>query len=222
MRINAPLRTLARAVTVAGLLSCSALACNRETLDAAPSVDLARFQGKWFEVAHLPRPTQRDCSGTTATYTMQADGQLKFVHECTLGDGSYHGSTAMARVADPVNPAKLEVDFGGFTGDYWILSVAPDYRYAVVGHPSRDYLWILSRTPQMTDADKQLALSDAQSRSFDTSKLEFTAQPVMSAQGTPAPASTYGCNLGFGGSSAEGIGIAALAVAGAARRRKQA
>lgn len=175
-----------------GCVLISAIACNRETLDVAPEVDLDRFQGRWYEVAHLARSTQSDCTGTTATYTLRSDGKLAFVHECTLASGAYHGATAIAEVRDRKTPAKLEVDFGGHVGDYWIVEVGPDYRYAVVGHPSRDYLWILSRTPSMDGQDLDSALAHAKDKSFDTNRLEYTPKGPE-PQGTPEPPVTYGC-----------------------------
>lgn len=181
-------------VTLLGAL-CAASAvigCDRERLDVAPEVDLNQFQGKWHEIAHIPRPAQNDCSGTTATYTMQSDGKLTFVHECTLANGGYHGSTAIAKVSSAGTPAKLEVDFGGYIGEYWIIEVAPDYRYAVVGHPSRDYLWILSRTKTIAPADLDAALAHARQQKFDTARLEYTPDGP-DPEGSPSPAARYGC-----------------------------
>lgn len=178
-------------------------ACDREHLDVAPEVDLAQFQGKWHEIAHIPRPSQNDCSGTTATYTMQGDGKLKFVHECTLPNGGYFGSTANAKVSSEGTPAKLEVDFGGYIGEYWILEVAADYRYAVVGHPSRDYLWVLSRTKAMDPKDLEVALDHARQQKFDTRRLQYTPDGP-DPQGTPAPAARYGCATSALGSSVSG------------------
>lgn len=145
-------------------------------LDTATNVDLARFEGSWFEIAHLPRPTQANCTHTTATYTARGNGQYWFVQACTLKNGEFYQVAAQAQVKDNAAPAKLEVDFGGFLGDYWILDVGPDYRYAVVGHPTRAYLWILSRTPTLSEADMAAALAKAASLKFDTSKLEYTKQ----------------------------------------------
>jgi apolipoprotein D and lipocalin family protein len=159
------------------ILGASISACDSPApLETAPNVDLAKFEGTWFEIAHLPRPTQASCSGTTATYTARGAGQYTFVHACTLENGNFHQSSALAQVKDGADPARLQVDFGGFFGDYWILEVAPDYHYAVVGHPSRAYLWILSRTPTLSDADRQAVLAKASALKFDTTKLEYTKQ----------------------------------------------
>ncbi len=179
-------------LAVLGLLGV--LGCSNEPLDVAETVDLDRFQGSWHEIAHMPRIAQSNCTGTTATYTRDGQDRFTFVHECTLASGAYQGSTAAAKVRDLKVPAKLELDFGGHVGDYWILELAPDYRYAVVGHPSRDYLWILSRTPTMAGSDLDQVLAHAREKSFDTDRLEFTA-PGPLPSGTPAPQMTHGCSM---------------------------
>jgi len=155
---------------------------------------------------------------------MQGDGKLTFVHECTLVAGGYHGSTAIAKVARADTPAKLEVDFGGYVGEYWILEVAPDYRYAVVGHPSRDYLWILSRTKSIDPKDLDVALDHARQQNFDTARLEYTPDGP-DPDGTPAPAKRYGCAIsGLVGSQRNLPSPALYAVAAASlvalRRRR--
>jgi len=195
--------------------------CNRETLDAAPDVELTRFEGKWYEIAHFARSTQYQCTGTTATYTRRSDGKFTFLHECTLTDGRYRGATALATVRDLGSPAKMEVDFGGFVGDYWIIDVASDYRYAVVGHPSRDYLWVLSRTPTIASNDLDLVLAHAREKNFDTGRLEYTPAG-REPEGTPAPEPAYGCSAsprGRGGALALLVAIA-MAVGLLVRRRR--
>lgn len=208
-----------RAVFI-GLVLLAASGCGHDDLPVATNVDLQQFEGKWYEVAHLPRPTQRDCTGTIATYTRQPDGTFSFVHECTLTNGSYYGATATASLRDAKTPAKLAVDFGGYVGDYWILEVAPDYRYAVVGHPSRDYLWIMSRTPTLAPFDQEAVLAHAKQNGFDTTALEYTP-PAPLAEGTPAPPVKYGCAASPGPSRGEPWLLALLlALAARARRRR--
>jgi len=148
-------------------------------LDTVPSVDLKRFQGQWYEVAKLPRPTQVDCRGTTATYKLTSDTTLDLVHQCHVGSltGPLRLSAAHAEVRDTSATAKLAVDFGaGFYGDYWVIDLGENYQYAVIGHPSRQYLWILSRTPSLDTAVLGKLLDRAREKGFDTSKLEYTQQ----------------------------------------------
>jgi apolipoprotein D and lipocalin family protein len=151
--------------------------CQNEPLDVA-HVELSRMQGKWFEIAKLPRPSQAGCTGTTAEYRLASANELLVVNECHEGnlDGPVKRVAARAVASDPAEPGKLSLDFGFAYGDYWILEVGDEYEYAVVGHPSRDYLWILSREPSLTKSKLKGALERAQSRGFPVGILDFTAQ----------------------------------------------
>jgi apolipoprotein D and lipocalin family protein len=171
----------ARSLAVA-LGFCASLClggCGKDPpLDTVPSVDLKRFQGQWYEVAKLPRPTQVDCRGTVATYKLTSDTTLDLVHQCHVGSmtGPLRMSAAHGEVRDTSATAKLSVDFGGFFGDYWVIDLGETYQFAVIGHPSRQYLWILSRTPTLDAATLAGVLKRAQDKGFDTSKLEYTQQ----------------------------------------------
>ena len=145
-------------------------------LDTVPYVDTTQLEGTWFEIGHLPRSTQEGCAGTTATYTPAENGRLAVLHQCTLPNGQQLKSQATLYVIDQTTNAKMGIDLGGFIGDYWITDVASDYRYVVVGHPSRDYLWILSRDKHMAQSDLDAVLARAKSEQFDVSKLEYTPQ----------------------------------------------
>lgn len=164
------LRKLLAAVTAVSAAACYG------PLDTAPSVDQNRLGGTWFEIAHLPRSTQEGCSGTTATYTPVSDGHFSVVHQCTLPNGALLKNEATLYDLGDSSHAKLGIDLGGFIGDYWIIDVAGDYRYLVVGHPSRNYLWVLSRQKHMAKANLDEVLARAQHEEFDTSKLEYTTQ----------------------------------------------
>ncbi len=196
-------RTLLLTLLVA--VASLAIGCGSEPpLDVASSVDLTRFQGKWYEIARLPRTTQTDCYGTTAFYAPGANGTLNFVNQCNVGSATGPLTTVsmVASVPDTTVPAKLTLDVGGFTGDYWILEVGQDYEYAVVGHPSRAYLWILSRSPTLDSTTMQGVLGRAQDNHFDTSRLLYTPQPpgaervaLDTPEGTVPQAVHTGCSL---------------------------
>lgn len=213
----------------------ASVGCNSDpALDVAPNVDLSQFQGKWYEIARLPRTTQTNCFGTTAFYTMGEGGSLSLVNQCNEGasDGPLNTQSMTATVPDSNQPAKLALQIGSFSGDYWILEVGSNYEYAVVGHPSRLYLWILSRTASLDTATLSGIISRAQNNRFDTSKLEFTPQPpegerdaISAPVGTVPPAIHTGCSTASTGAAAGGAatvcaGFAALACAVVARRRR--
>jgi apolipoprotein D and lipocalin family protein len=202
-------------------------------LEVAQNVDLGRFQGKWYEIARLPRTTQTDCHGTTGFYTQNSDGTLTLVNQCNVGatDGPLKTVAMTARVPDSAVAAKMSLEVGGFSGDYWILEVGPNYEYAVVGHPSREYLWILSRTPTLDPATQQGIVERAQSAHFDTTKLEFTPQPppddrtaLDTPEGSVPAAPSQSCAMSSRPAREVGTGGIALALAGilfAARARRR-
>jgi apolipoprotein D and lipocalin family protein len=209
-----------RRLAALGGLALAVLACNAEPLDVAPNVDLSRFQGKWYEIARLPRTTQTDCHGTTAFYSQASDGALTLVNQCNVGSqtGPVKTVAMSASVPDSTVPAKLALDVGGYTGDYWILEVGSTYEYAVVGHPSRLYFWILSRTPTLDTPTVQGIVSRAQSKHFDMTQLEYTPQPPPgertasdSPVGSVPPPLTTGCAMS--GAQSEGHGLASLGLA---------
>ena len=162
------------------LFAACAHAPSGPPLRTVDRVDLGRYAGKWFEIATIPMSFQRGCVAVTATYTIREDGDVDVVNTCrkeTL-DGEERSVKGKAWSVDPSN-AKLEVRFfWPFTGAYWIIDLDPDYRWAVVGHPSREYLWILSRKPQMPDATYEGILERLRAQSYDVSKLVRTPQPV--------------------------------------------
>jgi apolipoprotein D and lipocalin family protein len=156
-----------------------------------PSVDLSRYQGKWFEVARFPNRFEKSCaSDVSATYTLNTDGSIHVVNECRKADGRVKRAEGKARRADKEGPpSKLEVRFAPaflsflpvVWGDYWVIDLAPDYSYSVVGDAGRDYLWILSRTPVMDEAKYQKAISAAVAQGFDVTRLVKTKQTEASA-----------------------------------------
>ncbi len=150
-------------------------------LEAVAHVDLVRYLGTWYEIASFPHRFQRGCTATTATYTLRDDGDIDVLNRCRKGslDGEEMSALGRARVVDRSTSAKLEVSFfRPFWGDYWIIDLADDYAYAVVGHPDRDYLWILARTPTMAEATYQSIVGRIQAQGYETSRLVRTLQVV--------------------------------------------
>ncbi len=146
-------------------------------LPVARYVDLSRYAGDWYEIARMPAPFEKECYATKARYTLQEDGTVQVLNTCHKErvHGKLKKATAKAYVTDPASNAKLKVQFfWPFTGDYWILEVGDNYEYAVVGEPSRKFLWILSRAPHLEKHIMQSILDKAQSLGFRTEKLIHT------------------------------------------------
>jgi apolipoprotein D and lipocalin family protein len=151
-----------------------------DPLPTAPLVDLNQYMGEWFEVARLPVSYEENCVGTKAVYTMQPDGSVRIINTCHKGglDGPLKIAKGRATVADRQSKSKLKVSFfWPFTGDYYILEVGNGYEYALVGDPSREHLWVLSRTPQMELQLLHNLVGKAQRLGFDTGRLIYTVQP---------------------------------------------
>jgi len=148
-------------------------------LASVSSVDLKRYVGKWYEIARYPNRFQRACaSDTTAEYDLKPNGKVGVVNTCRKSDGSAKKASGTAKVVDPSN-ARLKVSFfWPFYGDYWIIGLDPEYRWAVMGEPDRKYLWILSRTPHMPETDYQRTIEQARAAGYDPQRLIKTPQSV--------------------------------------------
>lgn len=144
-----------------------------------PQLDLEKYVGKWYEVARFDHRFERDLVGCTANYTVNDDGTIKVVnagYEESFA-GKYKVSEGKARRPDENVPGQLEVSFfAWFYSEYNVMELADDYRYALVGSKTDNYLWILSRTPQLDPADKEFLLRQAQARGYDTDALIWVPQ----------------------------------------------
>ena len=165
-----------------GMVGCASTTTARLSLPelrTVPHVDLERYVGIWYDIASFPQRFQQGCTGTTATYTIRSDGDVDVLNRCRKGSltGEEDSAKGRARVVDPSTNAKLEVSFfRPFWGDYWIIDLGPNYEYAVVGHPSRDYLWILSRTPTMDGTVYNEILGRLREQGYEVDRLNRTLQ----------------------------------------------
>lgn len=139
-----------------------------------PRVDLARYVGDWHEIASFPAWFQRGCTGTEANYSLREDGTIRVINTCRRG-GRTATIEGRARVVPDSGNSKLKVSFfWPFEGDYWILELDPDYRWAAVGSPDRRFLWILARRSTLDPevlAGLQVKLA---AKGFDLSRLRST------------------------------------------------
>lgn len=142
-------------------------------------VDLNRYVGTWYDIASFPQRFQKGCTGSTATYTIRRDGDIDVVNRCRLNslDGKEKVAKGRAQVVNKATNAKLKVSFfRPFWGDYWIIDLGWNYEYAVVGHPSRDYLWILSRTPTMDATVYDEIIGRLKEQGYEVQRLNRTLQ----------------------------------------------
>ena len=169
------LMTLVLVAAIAG--AGRTAAAQTAPLTVVPSVDLERYAGKWYEIAHLPFRFQRDCDrDTTATYALRPDGKISVLNACRTAEGKLNTAKGTARVASPNGPnTKLKVTFfWPFSGNYWIIDLDPGYQWAVVGEPNRRYLWVLSRESKIDEATFNGILERARNQGYDLSRLILT------------------------------------------------
>jgi apolipoprotein D and lipocalin family protein len=183
---NVAIRLGAAAALALAVALGAALAPVQAQLRVAESIDLHRYAGKWFEVARFPNKFQRRCAtDVVASYRVRPDGRLDVVNQCRTADGETEQARGLARKAGKSGSnAVLQVRFAPAIlsflprvwGDYWILALGPDYTWAVIGTPSREFLWILSRTPRMSASSYEQAIEIARASGFDTARLVRTPQ----------------------------------------------
>lgn len=178
-------------------LACAAIACSpvcapaafaqtaTPPLAALPSLDVVAYMGNWYQVAWFPNRFQKQCvSDTVASYRrLPLEEGVEVINRCRLADGQTESVTGLARPAaavlraDQLEPAQLEVSFLPrllrwlpIWGDYWVIQRADDGRYAVVSEASRQYLWVLSRTPNLAPADESAIRSRLLQQGFDLAR----------------------------------------------------
>ncbi|WKZ68827.1 MAG: lipocalin family protein [Melioribacteraceae bacterium] len=152
---------------------------NYAPLETVEYVDIQKYLGKWYEIALLPNRFEEGCHCTTAEYSLIDSETLRVTNTCNedSADGEIDQVNGKAFVVEGSNNAKLKVQFfWPFKGDYWILELDDDYQYALVGSPSREYLWILSRTPLLDEKIIQQLKEVADRKGFDSSKMIVTDQ----------------------------------------------
>lgn len=144
-------------------------------LPVVPSVNLVRYTGTWYEIARYENRFERGCVGASAAYS-QADGYIHVLNSCFNARGTLiDQALGKAYPVESSNGAKLRVTFfWPFFGDYWILMLADDYRYSVVGDPKRQYLWILSRTRDLSHDDKNTILKTLPELGYNPAGLYWT------------------------------------------------
>jgi apolipoprotein D and lipocalin family protein len=182
---------------VAGLLAVFALAAMTFVggLETGPTVvsdiDVDRYMGLWYAVASIPTTFEQACAqGTTAEYRLLPNGRIDVVNTCYQADGEPFQAVGRAWIPDKQQPTKLKVSFVRFlglwlfAGDYWILELDSEYRYAVVGHPKQRYGWVLSRTPQLAEEVLTGIFERLTSNGYDPASFKLIDQSIHLPSGS--------------------------------------
>lgn len=149
------------------------------------SLDVPRYLGTWYEIAKFPNWFQKKCvSNTKAVYAARPDGNLRVLNSCKTASGETSEAEGLARQIGAKDSPKLEVRFAPewlsflplVWGDYWVIDLDSQYQVAAVSDPRREYLWVLSRTPQLDPKVYADLLQRLKQQQFDIQKLELTPQ----------------------------------------------
>lgn len=169
-------KTLFFLLLLIAITLCFSACKTHKPLKTAPVVNLEKYEGRWYEISTIPIRPQKGCKCTYAEYTISEKDYVKVYNHC-IKKGKVSDIKGKAFVKDTVTNAKLAVQFfWPFRGDYWILAIDDNYKWVIVGAPSRDNLWVLSRTPTMNAKLYENLLTIAESKGFDTKRLVKTVQ----------------------------------------------
>ena len=156
-----------------------------QTVKTIATLDVPRYLGTWYEIAKFPNWFQKKCVGNTkAVYTAKPDGNLRVLNSCKTANGETSEAEGAARQIGAKDSPRLEVRFAPewlsflplVWGDYWVIDLDPQYQVVAVSDPRREYLWVLSRTPQLDPKVYEDLLLRLKQQQFDVRKLELTSQ----------------------------------------------
>jgi apolipoprotein D and lipocalin family protein len=163
------------AIAVSILVGCAMHPAS--PLPTVQSVDLSRYTGVWYEIALLPNGFQSQCvADTRASYRQDGD-VIRVTNRCRKSDGSLAEINGVAKIVEGSGNAKLRVSFfRPFYGDYWVLALDPNYKWALIGEPRRKFGWVLSRTPTLDERSLKRALDLAAELGFKREEFRLTPQ----------------------------------------------
>jgi apolipoprotein D and lipocalin family protein len=158
-----------------------------QTLQTVEHVEIDKYLGRWYDIASYPASFQKGCHCTTADYELVPGKKyIRVTNRCIKFKGNRSKLTVASGKAFVINDstnARLKVQFfWPFKGDYYIIGLADDYSWAIVGHPGRKYLWILSRESYMPADVYNNALKIVKQKGYDVNRLQKTPQNCDSRQ----------------------------------------
>jgi len=155
-------------IMVLSLFSCKSY----EPLATVKDFKIDRYMGKWYEIGRFPNKFEKGLQCVTAEYRLKPNGKVAVINSGQKEDGKVKTAQGTARVPDSAVPGQLKVTFfWPFSGDYYVIDIDQDYTVALVGSPSRDYLWILARTTTIDEEKYTELLTKAQRVHFDVKRM---------------------------------------------------
>lgn len=165
--------------TVLALAACSS-APKLPPLRTVDHLDLERFMGDWYVIGTIPWFVEKNNVGTMDIYKLRPDGKIEITyafHKKTL-EAPRKEMKAVARVVNTKTNADWRVQFlWPFEAPFLVIDLSPDYRFTTIGYPNRGLIWIMSRSPEMSESDYTQALESAKTQGYDISRIIKVPQP---------------------------------------------
>ena len=164
------------ALATLAVAAVAACATSKPTLPAVPQVDLPRFMGDWYVIAHIPSRPERDAYDAVESYRLDADGRIRTTYTQRKGSFSAPVETMepVGTVVEGTNNAVWGMQFvWPIKAEYVIVDLAPDYSRTIIGRSKRDYVWLMARAPQLPEPELQAAIARIKALGYDTSKLRM-------------------------------------------------
>jgi apolipoprotein D and lipocalin family protein len=180
MTMNSPSRlSAAAALAMTTLLAGGCSNTGLEPIRTEEYVELPRFMGDWYVVAHIPTFLERNAYNAVESYRLLDDGRIATTF--TFNEGGFEGErktyTPTGFVRDEESNAVWGMRFiWPIKADYRIVYVDDDYRHTIIGRLKRDYVWVMTRTPQVAPDDMQRLVGIIAEQGYDTAKLRRIPQ----------------------------------------------
>jgi apolipoprotein D and lipocalin family protein len=177
------------ALLTTAIAGCSSMS---KSLQTVPHVDLPRYMGDWYVIANIPYFAEKNCVDSIESYALRSDGDIDNWFTCrkkTFDAPLERKASALAKVANKNSNAEWRVRFFKVISvKYLVLDLDPQYQWVAVGHPSRRYGWVMSRSKTLDEQTYQAILKRLTEQGYDVSKFQKVPQnvanPTTSSQAT--------------------------------------
>ncbi len=168
-----------RSFVVAALLLAGCRSEQHPPLALAADVDIARFMGDWYVIANIPTFIEKGAHNAVESYRLAPDGTIEttFTFRADAFDGKQKRYAPRGFIREGGSNAVWDMQFvWPVKADYRIAWLSPDYSQTVIGREARDYVWIMARTPEMSDADYEGILEFLKSQGYDVARIRKVPQ----------------------------------------------
>ena len=163
--------------------ACAALlgacATQKPSIPPVAAVDLPRFMGDWYVIAHIPSKQEKDAYDAIESYHLDGDGRIRTTFKQRKGSFTAPVETMepIGTVVEGTNNAVWGMQFvWPIKAEYVIVDLAPDYSRTIVGRSQRDYVWLMARTPSLPKPQLDAAIARIEALGYDTGKLRMVPQ----------------------------------------------